>query len=414
MKWFCPLPFYHIYSNSNGKWAACCLSKSPGHTTENTSLMEWYNSEHMNNLRDEMIGLSNSSENINAFCKICVNQEMNEGSSTRLKWISNLKSDRKKGVDKTVEEYVNTNKISFKDNNYRFLELKLRIFGNLCNLSCFMCWPQNSSSRMNDVNKMANPIWKKMLVDPSMSKFFSKGKSLMKEQPADKFRTTIDEIRSFSKNIESVKITGGEPLMLDSHYELLDMFIETGDAKDIRLKYQTNLTKFDRGKNNFISYLHQFRSTHISASIDSYSIYDEYLRKGTDSKLVANNLKVVENLDKVTVHIASTVTNLSVLRLKEFYKRYKNYKIESFILTTPEFLNIKHLPDKIKKFLIEDLKDTPNLYEYDKIKNMLSEPRDEDKFQLSLKYLIDTDTLYGRKKGVFDLWPELKQYWRHT
>jgi len=128
MKWFCPLPFYHIYSNSNGKWAACCLSKSPGHTTENTSLMEWYNSEHMNNLRDEMIGLSNSSENINAFCKICVNQEMNEGSSTRLKWISNLKSDRKKGVDKTVEEYVNTNKISFKDNNYRFLELKLRIF----------------------------------------------------------------------------------------------------------------------------------------------------------------------------------------------------------------------------------------------------------------------------------------------
>ena len=414
MKWFCPLPFYHIYSNSNGKWAACCLSKSPGHTTENTSLMEWYNSEHMNNLRDEMIGLSNSSENINAFCKICVNQEMNEGSSTRLKWISNLKSDRKKGVDKTVEEYVNTNKISFKDNNYRFLELKLRIFGNLCNLSCFMCWPQNSSSRMNDVNKMANPIWKKMLVDPSMSKFFSKGKSLMKEQPADKFRTTIDEIRSFSKNIESVKITGGEPLMLDSHYELLDMFIETGDAKDIRLKYQTNLTKFDRGKNNFISYLHQFRSTHISASIDSYSIYDEYLRKGTDSKLVANNLKVVENLDKVTVHIASTVTNLSVLRLKEFYKRYKNYKIESFILTTPEFLNNKHLPDKIKKFLIEDLKDTPNLYEYDKIKNMLSEPRDEDKFQLSLKYLIDTDTLYGRKKGVFDLWPELKQYWRHT
>jgi len=414
MKWFCPLPFYHIYSNSNGKWAACCLSKSPGHTTENTSLMEWYNSEHMNNLRDEMIGLSNSSENINAFCKICVNQEINEGSSTRLKWISNLKSDRKKGVDKTVEEYVNTNKISFKDNNYRFLELKLRIFGNLCNLSCFMCWPQNSSSRMNDVNKMANPIWKKMLVDPSMSKFFSKGKSLMKEQPADKFRTTIDEIRSFSKNIESVKITGGEPLMLDSHYELLDMFIETGDAKDIRLKYQTNLTKFDRGKNNFISYLHQFRSTHISASIDSYGIYDEYLRKGTDSKLVANNLKVVENLDKVTVHIASTVTNLSVLRLKEFYKRYKNYKIESFILTTPEFLNIKHLPDEIKKFLIEDLKDTPNLYEYDKIKNMLSEPRDEDKFQLSLKYLIDTDTLYGRKKGVFDLWPELKQYWRHT
>ena len=45
---------------------------------------------------------------------------------------------------------------------------------------------------------------------------------------------------------------------------------------------------------------------------------------------------------------------------------------------------------------------------------MLSEPRDEDKFQLSLKYLLDTDILYNRKKGVFDLWPELKQYWRHT
>lgn len=414
MKWFCPLPFYHVYSNSNGKWSACCLSKTPGHTTEDTSLMEWFNSEHMNNLRDEMIGLSNSNENINAFCKKCVNQEMNEGSSTRLKWISKLKSDRKKAVDEVVQEYVNTNKILFKDNSHRFLELKLRIFGNLCNLSCFMCWPQNSSSRINDVNKMTNPIWKKMLMDSTFPNFFRKGKSLMKEQPTDKFQTTINEIRSFSKNIESVKITGGEPLMLDSHYELLDMFIETGDAKDIRLKYQTNLTKFNRGKNNFINYLHQFRSTHISASIDSYGIYDEYLRKGTDSKLVANNLKMVENLDNVSVHIAATVTNLSVFRLKEFYNKYKNYNIESFVLTGPDFLNIKHLPDKIKEFLIEDLKDTPRLHEYNNIKNMLSEPRDEDKFQLSLKYLLDTDILYNRKKGVFDLWPELKQYWRHT
>ena len=85
-----------------------------------------------------------------------------------------------------------------------------------------------------------------------------------------------------------------------------------------------------------------------------------------------------------------------------------------YIAAGPDFLNIKHLPDKIKEFLIKDLKDTPRLHEYNNIKNMLSEPRDEDKFQLSLKYLLDTDVLYNRKKGVFHLWPELKQYWRPT
>ena len=25
--WFCPLPFNHIYSNSDGTWMPCCLSK---------------------------------------------------------------------------------------------------------------------------------------------------------------------------------------------------------------------------------------------------------------------------------------------------------------------------------------------------------------------------------------------------
>ena len=428
-EWFCPLPFNHIYSNSSGTWLTCCLGNRTEYTTENSSVFDWYNSKDMINLRLEMLGQKKGNEYISKMCSKCVKQEKTEGTSTREKWVSKLDGSIRildaKGIGTlyAIQEFLDTHNITFENNNERFIELKLRIFGNLCNLSCYMCWPHNSTTRIADITKMNNPIWSAKFDMRGISSNSRKGVSTLAKNKNDSFLETLSQIKQISKNIDSIKITGGEPLMLDSHYDLLDILIASNDAKYIRLKYQTNLTKFDKRPRSFVDYMHEFKSVDLSVSIDSYNEYDEYIRKNTDTNLVYENLKKIKLKNSIRVSIACTVSILSVLRLEEFFNKFPDYKIEPFVLTTPVFLSIQHLPDDLKSIVRLSINRYKNKISgisersqsivsgINKIENTLNLERNETQFQTALQYCLDLDRLYNRKPGLFDLWPELKEYY---
>jgi hypothetical protein len=80
--WFCAMPFYHIYSNSNGKWAPCCLAEESDKQVDTTTIKEWWNSDTINDLRTEMV-FGTSVDCTNKFCSVCKNQEAVEGHSFR-------------------------------------------------------------------------------------------------------------------------------------------------------------------------------------------------------------------------------------------------------------------------------------------------------------------------------------------
>ena len=406
--WFCPLPFNHVYSNSDGYWMPCChadktvLDDGTKMNTENTSIFEWWNSDTLNGIRDEMLGISKESRYCDKFCKQCKLQEKNEGISSRQKWSNELLKgelfpNRFHSTILAAADYLENNKMHFEDYSGRYLDLKLRIFGNLCNLSCYMCWPHNSTTRIKDIKKL----------NDNQKKFW-----FGKEPPQpisnvneDKFTQSLEDIKSIAHLISTLKITGGEPMIMKNHYRLLDTLIATGNASEIVLKYQSNLTKFDKSIDNFIEYSKQFKHVSISVSIDSFGEYDEYIRKNGDAQLVKQNLLKIKRIPNVSVGIANTVSMLSVLNHSEFNELYKHdYPIDYFVLTQPDMLNIKNLPNKIKRRLLKETKE-PH------IKEMLKQPRDEKQFQQALKYCLDLDILYGRNKGLFTLWPELEMYY---
>ena len=74
-----------------------------------------------------------------------------EGLSNRKLYIHHQSS---RALVMAVASYKDYNEMDLSDIDDRFLSLKLRIFGNLCNLSCYMCWPHNSSTRINDVKRL--------------------------------------------------------------------------------------------------------------------------------------------------------------------------------------------------------------------------------------------------------------------
>jgi len=410
--WFCPLPFRHIYSDSTGCWAVCCLGKQQKDiNTKTVDMLEWWNSDDMNNLRKEMLGISSENKYISEHCKKCLNQEKYYGSSTRQKWeqklIDKVHDKSSNGILQTINNFLEYENIkeSLENNNERFLELKLRIFGNLCNLSCYMCWPHNSTTRIKDVNKMKNPVWTKEWGTDTISDSIKKGKSPLDEEFSYSFSETIQQIKSISKNIEIIKITGGEPLMLMSHYDMLDVLVETGDAKHISLKYQTNFTKFDKAESKFQYYISKFKHVDLSISLDSIGDHEEYVRKGSDFSSIDKNLNNAKKaFPNLGISIANTVSLLTIFTYNEFRKKYYNYEIDSFILSNPHWLDIKHLPDEIKENLRKEIDD-------ERILNALNQPRDDEAFQKALQYCLDLDVLYGRNKTLFDLWPQLEKYY---
>ena len=95
---------------------------------------------------------------------------------------------------------------------------------------------------------------------------------------------------------------------------------------------------------------------------------------------------------------------LSILNHAEFHQKWKDVYVNYFVLTTPKHLNIKHLPDKIKQRLLQETTQQ-------NIINMLKQDRDDLEFQKGIKYCLDLDILYKRNRGIFDIWPELKEYY---
>ena len=220
----------------------------------------------------------------------------------------------------------------------------------------------------------------------------------------DQFQSSLEQIADIAHLITSIKITGGEPMMMDNHYKLLDLLIDSGDAKHIQLRYQTNFTKFSRGEEAFFKYMKEFKSVAVHISIDSVGEYDEYIRKNGSTDTVDKNIDKLRNLPNVSFGIANTVSMLSILNHAEFHEKWKDVYVNYFVLTAPDYLSVKHLPDKIKQRLITETTQ-------ESVIKMLKQERDDSQFQIAIKYCLDLDILYKRNRGIFDLWPELEEYY---
>ena len=53
---------------------------------------------------------------------------------------------------------------------------------------------------------------------------------------------TCTNLFSIADTVEEIYLTGGEPTIIKQQHKLLDYFIENKIAKNIKLKYNTNLT----------------------------------------------------------------------------------------------------------------------------------------------------------------------------
>jgi len=140
--------------------------------------------------------------------------------------------------------------------------------------------------------------------------------------------------------VEQIYFAGGEPLMMNEHYNILDE-LERRGRFDVRLIYNTNFTHTKLKDRTVFDYWKRFKSVAVGASLDAMGSRAEYIRKGTEWDTVERNREqMLEICPNVDFYISPTLSVMNALHLPDFHRSWVD---RGFI--RPQDLNVNILQD---------------------------------------------------------------------
>ena len=333
----CILPWVSIETSPIGTARPCCLAideitKPDGtkYDLNETNLTEIYKSEYMQDLRQQFRRGEKP-----ATCQRCWDEEAAGRTSKRLH-----SQIRLKGLSYNVD-YAND-----VPDQLWFVDLKL---GNICNLKCRICgswsssnWAVEELAYMPGINKKEHLAYK----------FLKQGMWPRKTQ------TFWDNMRDLIPNIQYMEFTGGEPFMIEEHFELLRFAVETGHAKHIDIHYNTNGTQWPGAEDIW----KEFRLVEIAFSVDNVGARFEYERYGAKWDEVNANIDrfhaLRDSSKKFWTQLCLTVNVQNVYYLDELCKwaLTKGFNDIYFnMLHDPNHMSIVNLTPAAKKLVEEKL-----------------------------------------------------------
>jgi molybdenum cofactor biosynthesis enzyme MoaA len=358
------------------------------------TMAEWFNSEPVRQFRLAMSGDSKISA-----CQRCYNEE--EHSNTSRRHRSNQKSviftrtafsdsyKQSPGFDKF--EYSATHQ-----GMHTGMPIDLHIdLGNHCNLTCKMCRPQASSSIAAQYVKWGIDSAKQYI-----------GTNWTRDQTV--WNRVLTELVNIPK-LNNIHFMGGETLITKRFEDFVDFMI-AHDRLDLNFSFVTNGTTFNQ---SLLDKLKKFQRVGIEVSIESMTEHNAYQRQGTDTNLVLANIEKYLahcNNTNITLTVRPAISALTIGSYSTLLKYCldKQLLVKSLLVTKPEFLDVRILPDTVRqqyilnyKNLLDELtcesdSDTlgdynesdPNQYrkiiknQIDQCVNMLLAPRLENSDQL--------------------------------
>jgi hypothetical protein len=167
------------------------------------------------------------------------------------------------------------------------------------------------------------------------------------------------QLESNIHNIEHVYFAGGEPMLIERHYDFLQRCVDSDAAKHIIVEYNTNMSTLPSRVTKLWTHFKQVR---IGASVDGMGSMQEYQRSPAKWDKTLDNLKKVELLPtNIMAWLAFTVTAYNVNHMIDFMKwkltdsgfskinsTMRRPIITHHVAHHPKHLNIRVLPDNYK------------------------------------------------------------------
>jgi len=395
---FCVLPWISLETSPIGTVRPCCLADDElvddlGNKFDlNTaSFASIQNSQSMQKLRQDFLDQKQPQT-----CRKCWKEERSGRTSKRMHTL-----DRLKHMLPDQEWTVDAKPLMF-------LDLKL---GNICNLKCRICGSWSSSTfAAEELQFIASEENKKENHHYQMLK---QG-AWPRENP-----TFWNEIDQVSDQIRYIEFTGGEPFMIQEHFDMLQGLIDRGIAGNIEIHYNTNGTQWPEHAEEIWQH---FKHVEIAFSIDDVGARFEYQRSNAVWSEVEQNISRFRELrnrnSNVSLQVCCTVNVFNVYYLEtvanwivqqQFDFIYWNMMHDAY------YFSIATLPDQAKQAITQQLQQANvspiHRAEFDRIVDFMNAGNSLDGFILKMK-VADLDR--KRQQNLADVEPEFAKIIEYT
>lgn len=390
---FCVLPWVSLETSPIGTVRPCCLAEEEivddtgeKFNLSNAKFSSIQNSNYMRKLRQEFIDGKQPQT-----CRKCFREERAGRTSKRMHTL-----DRLKHMLPEQEWTADAKPLMF-------LDLKL---GNICNLKCRICGSWSSSTfATEELNDIWNHEEKKASFHYTMLK-----------QGAWPRENLIfwSEIEQVADQIQYIEFTGGEPFMIQEHFDMLQFLVDKGIAGNIEIHYNTNGTQWPEKAEKIWKH---FKVVEIAFSIDDVGARFEYQRSNAIWSEVEANLEKFKQLrarnQNIQLQVCTTVNVFNVYYL-ETVANWINQQGFDFVywnmMHEAYYFSISTLPEKAKVGITEQLTnatvDANTREEFNKIIDFMNRGNSLDGFILKMK-IKDLDR--KRNQDLAQIEPEFAQ-----
>ena len=402
---FCPIPWIFQAARSNGDLRVCCqanvtqnkgvIRKHDGtaYNAGKDNLQEARNSELMKNIRKNMLnGIWNEE------CGRCKREEETGLNSRR----SYEQVQWKFNVQDALQQTDQDGRIDTEKTPVVYYDLR---FGNFCNLKCRMCGPSDSDSWYEDWIKLTGSnVFNDTSGDVTIEEV--NGKLCASDFDWPNNEQFWHQLEKNVHNIAHVYFAGGEPLLIERHYDFLQRCIDNDVAKNITIEYNTNMSTLPP---RVISLWTEFKSVRVGASVDGMEKVLEYQRHPAKWNKIYKNLKTLDTLPKnVQSWLALTVTVYNIFHIPDFMQwklessNFQNINrtrrrpiITHHVAHKPEHLNIRVLPKELKQIATQ---------RFDNFVKWVENKKYPDHIVTSAKTISEGICNYMNSETYYDQW----------
>lgn len=312
---FCVVPFVQMEVGPFGDFRPCCEYQGSLGNIKKQSFFKAFNSNPVNHLRKQF----NNNE-IPKGCKTCFVKEQTGVYSRR------QQENKMYNIEDITDSPI-------------MLDLK---FGNRCNMKCRICCTENSH------------LW-----ESDELEIFGRPLKTQKNNWVD-IPERWNELELLIDNLQTIYISGGEPLLLKENFRLIEQCVEKDKAKNIFLRIVTNGSV--RIPEKVLELFKNFKKVTIMYSIDDIGNRFTYQRHPIKFEKVENNFKDILNYDFLDIRITYSVSIYNCLSGQDFtnWCDKLGYPVENIyvnFVTNPSQYDISMLSDNHKKLVVKELKD---------------------------------------------------------
>ena len=202
---------------------------------------------------------------------------------------------------------------------------------NMCNLKCRYCGPHFS-------NKWAEEL----------------------ELP-QKLQHSDIPMQVVTDDLTRLYFTGGEPMLNQDHWHLLQFVEKNFDPSKIIIEYNTNLSITTYKQLDVEKLWSKFKKIIVKCSVDVAGPELNHIRSGSDWKKIDLNIKKYKQLKNVSLSLNPVVSLLNIWWLDTVYKygSQNNIAVEPMVLNGPDYLALDVIPDSLQQKALNILRGLP-------------------------------------------------------